>query len=57
MYIYSLPSLALLLSALKAQGLQYTPALIKRTIENTAIPLGSHDAFSIGHGVIQVLYL
>jgi hypothetical protein len=45
---------ALLLSALKSQGIPYTPALVKRTLENTAAPLGTHDAFSIGHGVVQV---
>ena len=46
--------LALLLSAIKFRGQQYTPALVKRVIEKTATPLGSHDPFSIGHGVIQV---
>ena len=50
----SLPP-ALLLSAIKYRGYDYTPALIKRVIEKTATPLGSHDPFSIGHGVIQVL--
>ena len=46
--------LALMLSALKSQDIPYTPASVKRILENTATPLGSHDPFSIGHGVIQV---
>ena len=48
---------ALLLSALKARGIPYTPSLIKRVLENTAVPLGSSgscDLFSSGHGVLQV---
>ena len=52
--IFLIPSLALLLSALKSQGIPYTPASIKRTLENTATPLGAHDTFSVGRGVIQV---
>lgn len=43
-----------MLSALKAEGISYSPASIKRTLENSAAPLGSHDKFSIGQGVIQV---
>ena len=45
---------ALLLSALKSTKVPYNPAFIKKIIENTATPLGKHDPFSIGHGVIQV---
>ena len=45
---------ALMLSALKAEGVAYSPASVKRTLENTAAPLGQHDKFSIGQGVIQV---
>lgn len=45
---------ALMMSAFKAQGVTHSPASIKRTLSNTATPLGSHDAFSVGHGVIQV---
>jgi hypothetical protein len=45
---------ALMMSSLKAQDVAYSPASIKRTVGNTATPLGSHDAFSVGHGVIQV---
>ena len=52
--IFLISSVALLLSALKSQGIPYTPASIKRTLENTATPLGAHDTFSVGHGVIQV---
>ena len=46
--------IALLLSALKTQSIPYTPATIKRTVENTATPLESHDSFSIGHGIVQI---
>ena len=48
------PLLIFLLSALKSQAIPYTPASIKQTLENTATPLGAHDTFSVGHGVIQV---
>lgn len=47
---------ALLLSALKSNKIPYSPALIKKIIENTATPLGKHDPFSVGHGVIQVCH-
>lgn len=45
---------ALMISGLKSQSVVYSPASIKRVLENTAIPLGSHDSFSVGQGVIQV---
>ena len=45
---------ALILSALKSDKIPYSPALMKKVIENTATPLGKHDPFSVGHGVIQV---
>ena len=45
---------ALLLCALKDEGLVYCPASIKRALENTATPLGTQDAFSSGHGIVQV---
>ena len=44
-----------MISDLKTQSIPYTPSAIKHTLTNTAIPLGSFDPFSIGHGVIQVL--
>ena len=47
---------ALFLSALKSQGIPYSPAGIKRAIEGSATPLGSHLPFSVGRGVIQVQY-
>jgi tripeptidyl-peptidase-2 len=46
--------IALLLSALKSNKVPYNPAFIKKIIENTAVPLGHHDPFSIGRGIIQV---
>ena len=56
MYVYygSVSYAALMLSALKAEGVPYSPAAVKRILENTATPLGRHDKFSIGQGVIQV---
>ena len=53
-YYFQFFSLALLISALKAGDISYTPAVVKRTIENTAATFGSHDPLSIGHGIIQV---
>lgn len=45
---------ALLLSALKSSGIPYTSTFLKKVIANTATPLGSHDNFSVGYGVLQV---
>ena len=45
---------ALMLSAFKAQHVAYSPASIKRTLCNSALPLGTHDSFSVGQGIIQV---
>ena len=47
---------ALLLCALRSKGFPYSPAFIKKIVENTAAPLGKHDPFSIGHGIIQVCF-
>ena len=56
--IYAHPSFsALLLSALKTEGIAYLPAYIKRELQNAAKPLGPHDVFSAGYGVIQVIYI
>ena len=54
MYYDCVSYAALMLSALKAEGVPYSPASVKRTLENTATALGKHDKFSIGQGVIQV---
>lgn len=46
---------ALILSGLKARGVPYTPYSIRRALENTAVTIpGSPDAFTVGHGMIQV---
>lgn len=45
---------ALLLSALKAQNITYTPHAIKRALENTAENLCSLEAWDCGYGVLQV---
>jgi tripeptidyl-peptidase-2 len=46
--------IGLVLSALKAEGVSYNPALIKLCVENTATPLPGENAFSNGCGVLQV---
>lgn len=49
--------IALLLSGLKAEGLPYSPARVRRALENTCVPLGGDapDAvLTYGRGLIQV---
>ncbi|KAL6054111.1 tripeptidyl-peptidase II Tpp2, variant 2 [Balamuthia mandrillaris] len=46
---------ALILSALKAEGTFYTPYLIYKALENTAKPIEGGDRFALGQGLIQVL--
>lgn len=46
--------LALLVSALKAEKRAYTPASVRRAIENTARPVASIEKFALGHGLLQV---
>ncbi len=45
---------ALLLSALKAEKIPYTPHRIRRALENTAVPLPNVDIFGQGRGLIQI---
>ena len=47
-------AIALLLSAAKSHRLQYTPARVRRALENTARPLQNSTLFSQGRGLIQV---
>ena len=47
-------AIALLLSAAKIQRLPYTPAHVRRALENTARPLQGSTVFSQGRGLIQV---
>ncbi|CAF1324405.1 unnamed protein product [Didymodactylos carnosus] len=46
--------IALLLSALKAENIPYTPALIRRALMNTACKPNDSDEFSIGAGLLQI---
>ena len=47
-------STALILSALKANGVAYTPFSVRRAIENTALKVDSIEPFALGHGLLQV---
>lgn len=51
-YLHSF--LGLVLSALKAKGIVYTPHSVKRALENTAIKVDNVEVFALGHGLIQV---
>ena len=49
--------LALLVSAMKAEGITVTPSLVRRVVENTALPINSSTAsntLTYGHGILQV---
>lgn len=50
-------TLALLLSGLLAKNIPYSPYNVRRAIENTALKVSTYDAFSMGHGLIQVILL
>lgn len=47
-------SIALILSAMKQDGLSYTPHRIRRALENTARLPDKSDVFGLGRGVIQI---
>lgn len=47
-------NIALLLSGLKAQGIAYSPARIRRALENTAAPVPDVDVFALGRGLIRI---
>jgi tripeptidyl-peptidase II len=47
-------NIALLLSALKAREQPYTPALVRRALQNTARRLPDVDEFAQGAGLVQV---
>lgn len=47
-------NLALLVSALKAQGIAYTPELVRMAIENSSAPVIGSDIFGLGHGLLQI---
>eukprot|EP00794_Sanderia_malayensis_P011065 gene11065-12233_t len=46
--------IAVLLSSLKAENICYSPASIRRCLENTALKIEGAHAFSQGHGMLQV---
>ncbi|XP_063430494.1 tripeptidyl-peptidase 2-like [Mytilus trossulus] len=46
--------LGLVLSALKAMGVGYTPFSVKRALENTAVKVDNIEVFALGYGLIQV---
>ncbi|GAB9472418.1 Tripeptidyl-peptidase 2 [Globisporangium polare] len=48
-------NIALLISALKAKQIEYTPHSIKRALEKTAVKLPNVEVFAQGKGLIQVL--
>ncbi|MCK4341305.1 MAG: S8 family serine peptidase [Phycisphaerae bacterium] len=47
-------NIALLLSGLKAEGIAYSPARIRRALENTAQPIPGVDIFAQGRGMLQI---
>lgn len=47
-------AIALVLSGLKAEGQAYSPASIRRALENTARPVPGVERFEQGHGLVQV---
>ncbi|RLN86959.1 hypothetical protein BBJ28_00004037 [Nothophytophthora sp. Chile5] len=48
-------NIALLVSAMKAKGIEYTPYSIRRALEKTAIKVPNVEVFAQGKGLIQVL--
>uniref|UniRef100_UPI00358EC262 tripeptidyl-peptidase 2 isoform X3 n=1 Tax=Myxine glutinosa TaxID=7769 RepID=UPI00358EC262 len=46
--------LALLISGLKANAIEYTPWFIRRALENTACKLEHVEVFAQGHGILQL---
>ncbi|KAK1942457.1 Tripeptidyl-peptidase 2 [Phytophthora citrophthora] len=48
-------NIALLVSAMKAQGIEYTPYSIRRALENTAVKVPGVEIYAQGKGLIQVL--
>ncbi|KAG7388999.1 tripeptidyl-peptidase II Tpp2 [Phytophthora pseudosyringae] len=48
-------NIALLVSAMKAQSIEYTPYSIRRALENTAVKVPGVEVYAQGKGLIQVL--
>lgn len=49
--------LALVLSGLKANGIEYTPSSVQRALINTASDVPNIEKLALGHGLIQVQVL
>ena len=47
-------NIALLLSALKAEGVPYSPPSVRRALENTAAPVPGIEIFTQGRGLLQI---
>jgi tripeptidyl-peptidase-2 len=48
-------NIALLVSAMKAKGIEYTPYSIRRALENTAVKVPNVEVYAQGKGLLQVL--
>jgi hypothetical protein len=48
--------IALLLSALKAENIEFSPHSIRRAIENTAVQVDGIEPFALGHGLLQASF-
>ncbi|KAG7399411.1 tripeptidyl-peptidase II Tpp2 [Phytophthora boehmeriae] len=48
-------NIALMVSALKSKGIEYTPYSIRRALENTAVKVPNVEVYAQGKGLIQVL--
>ncbi|KAG2527174.1 hypothetical protein JM16_003542 [Phytophthora kernoviae] len=48
-------NIALMVSALKSKGIEYTPYSIRRALENTAVKVPNVEVYVQGKGLIQVL--
>jgi len=46
--------IALVLSGLRAEGIKYTPCMIKRALEAAAVPVPGTEVHAQGSGLIQV---
>ena len=46
--------IALIVSALKDARLPYTPASLRRAVENSAAPVAGADVFGLGRGLVSV---
>ena len=47
-------NIALMLSGLKAEGIPYSPASVRRALENTAVEVPGIEVFTLGRGLVQI---